>query len=143
MDETFDNEVIDLPKVVNTVTDEERPECHRGDVFFADLFPSLGSEMGGIRPVVIVSNEVNNKFSPTVNVIPITSNKRKKPLPQHVVLEGEDSCLYEVSTVLTEQCRVIDKARLHPPKCGTLSDDVMKRIEHALMIQFGIITPTR
>lgn len=122
--------------------DLERPHCKRGDVFFADLSPVVGSEIGSFRPVVIVSNNMNNKYSPTVNILPMTTQPRKKVLPQQVFLSAEESCVNEDSIVLTEQCRVIDKARLMD-KCGTLSDDVMKRIDEKLMIQFGIIAPTR
>lgn len=109
----------------------------RGDIFYADLSPVVGSEQGGIRPVLIVQNDVGNKFSPTVIAAAITSQKDKTKLPTHIQLHSENCGLAKDSIVLLEQIRTLDKRRLkeHMGRVDILS---MERINHALSISFGL-----
>ena len=104
---------------------------HRGDIFYADLSPVVGSEQGGIRPVLIVQNDVGNRFSPTVIAAAITSQKDKARLPTHIQLHSTDSGLQRDSIVLLEQIRTLDKRRLKE-RMGRLDDDSMVRVNQAL-----------
>ena len=112
---------------------------HRGDIFYADLSPVVGSEQGGIRPVLIVQNDVGNRFSPTVIAAAITSQKDKARLPTHIQLHSTDnrSGLARDSIVLLEQIRTLDKRRLKE-KMGRLDEDAMDRVNQALQISFGL-----
>ena len=110
---------------------------HRGDIYYADLSPVIGSEQGGIRPVLIVQNDVGNRFSPTVIAAAITSQKDKTKLPTHIQVHSSESGLSKESIVLLEQIRTLDKRRLK--ECmGRLDDESMHRIDHALSISFGL-----
>lgn len=109
----------------------------RGDVFFADLSPVVGSEQGGQRPVLIVQNDVGNKYSPTVIVAAITAKISKAKLPTHVEIHKEDVGLLKDSVVLLEQIRTIDKKRLIQ-QLGTLSPDLMEKVDLALLISMGL-----
>ena len=110
----------------------------RGDMFYADLSPVVGSEQGGIRPVVIIQNDIGNKHSPTVIAAAITSQTGKKKLPTHIELAVENSGLKADSVVLAEQIRTIDKSRLKE-KIGHINDDtVMNKINNALGVSFGL-----
>ena len=114
---------------------------HRGDIYYADLSPVVGSEQGGIRPVLIVQNDVGNRFSPTVIAAAITSQKDKAKLPTHIELSCGSSGLSKESIVLLEQIRTLDKRRLK--ECmGRLDPEAMQRIDHALSISIGL-DPTR
>ena len=113
------------------------PEIHRGELYYADLSPVVGSEQGGIRPVLILQNDVGNQHSPTVIAAPITSKTGKARLPTHVSLDKQSSGLCCGSTILLEQLRTIDKSRLKG-KIGILSDSEMKRIDWALGISVGL-----
>lgn len=109
----------------------------RGDVYYADLRPVVGSEQGGIRPVLIVQNDVGNRHSPTVIIAAITSRMNKAKLPTHIEL---NSSLYDMekdSVVLLEQLRTIDKKRLRDKVCH-LEGDVMRQIDRALMISLEL-----
>ncbi len=110
----------------------------RGDVFFADLSPVVGSEQGGQRPVLVVQNDVGNKYSPTVIVSAITAKISKAKLPTHVEIHKEDVGLVKDSVVLLEQVRTIDKKRLIQ-KLGALSPDLMEKVDLALMISMGLL----
>lgn len=110
----------------------------RGDIFYADLSPVIGSEQGGIRPVLIVQNDVGNKFSPTVIAAAITSQSAKANLPTHIRLNASGSGLSKDSVVLLEQIRTIDKKRLKE-KMGFVDEFSMNRINQALSISFGLI----
>ena len=112
-------------------------EINRGDVYFADLSPVIGSEQGGVRPVLVIQNDVGNKFSPTVIVAAITSKIAKSSLPIHVELTREDHDLDRDSVVLLEQIRTLDKARLQD-KIAHLDARVMRRINRALVISLGL-----
>ena len=111
----------------------------RGDIFYADLSPVVGSEQGGIRPVLIVQNNIGNKFSPTVIVAAITSQNSKNNLPTHITLSARGCGLAKDSVVLLEQVRTLDKKRLKE-KIGNLDDFFMSRVDEALTISFGLTT---
>ena len=110
----------------------------RGDMFYADLSPVVGSEQGGIRPVIIIQNDVGNKHSPTVIAAAITSQTGKNKLPTHIEIDSNSSGLKSDSVVLTEQIRTIDKSRLKE-KIGHINDNiVMNKINNALGVSFGL-----
>ncbi len=109
----------------------------RGDIYYADLSPVVGSEQGGVRPVLIVQNDVGNRFSPTVIAAAITSQKDKARLPTHIQLNSVGSGLARDSIVLLEQIRTIDKKRLKE-HMGKLDEFSMKRVNEALQISFGL-----
>lgn len=109
----------------------------RGDIYYADLSPVVGSEQGGIRPVLIVQNDVGNKFSPTVIAAAITSQKYKTNLPTHIKLDANGCGLSKDSIVLLEQVRTIDKKRLKE-RMGNLCETDMNRIDRALSVSFGL-----
>ena len=109
----------------------------RGDIFFADLSPVVGSEQGGVRPVVIVQNDVGNKYSPTIIIAPITSQLHKAKLPTHVGISAEEFGLPKNSVILLEQVRTIDKKRLRE-KIGTFNDILMIKIDEGLKISLGL-----
>lgn len=113
-------------------------QVRRGDVFYADLNPVVGSEQGGARPVLVVQNDVGNRFSPTVIVAAITSQIGKAKLPTHVEVSGTETMLEMDSVVLLEQVRTIDKQRLKD-KVTHLSDEIMKRVDTALSISVGLV----
>jgi len=112
-------------------------EIHRGDIYYADLSPVVGSEQGGTRPVLIVQNDVGNRFSPTVIAAAITSQKDKARLPTHIQLNSMGSGLAKDSIVLLEQIRTIDKKRLKE-HMGRLDDRSMGMINNALQVSFGL-----
>ena len=109
----------------------------RGDIFYADLSPVVGSEQGGIRPVLIVQNDVGNKFSPTVIAAAITSQKYKTDLPTHIKVNADGSGLARDSIVLLEQVRTLDKRRLKE-RMGNLESWDMQRVDRALSVSLGI-----
>ncbi|MEE0930826.1 MAG: type II toxin-antitoxin system PemK/MazF family toxin [Acutalibacteraceae bacterium] len=111
----------------------------RGDIFYADLSPVVGSEQGGVRPVLIVQNDVGNKFSPTVIAAAITSQQSKAKLPTHIQLGAQDCGLMKDSVVLLEQIRTIDKKRLKE-KMGCLDSNAMDMVNRAITISFGLVT---
>lgn len=108
----------------------------RGDVFFADLSPVKGSEQDGIRPVLIVQNDLGNKFSPTVIAVAITT-QIKNDLPTHIPIKKGECNLPKNSTILVEQIRTLDKSRLKY-KVGRLDDETMQKVKEALKISFNI-----
>ena len=109
----------------------------RGEIYYADLSPVVGSEQGGVRPVLIVQNDVGNKYSPTVIAAAITSQQEKSKLPTHIELPGKNSGLTKNSIVLLEQIRTIDKKRLKE-KMGMLDNNEMNKIDTALSVSFGL-----
>lgn len=113
----------------------------RGDIFYADLSPVIGSEQGGIRPVLIVQNDMGNKFSPTVIAAAITSQHSKSQLPTHIKLNMKSCGLSKESIVLLEQIRTLDKIRLKE-KIGCLNQISMNRINQALSVSFGLVNNT-
>ena len=110
----------------------------RGDMFYADLSPVVGSEQGGVRPVLIIQNDLGNKYSPTVIAAAITSQTNKTKLPTHIEIGENTSGLKSNSVVLTEQIRTIDKSRLKE-KIGHIEDEkVINEINNALGVSFGL-----
>nr|WP_207736438.1 type II toxin-antitoxin system PemK/MazF family toxin [Fusibacter ferrireducens] len=109
----------------------------RGDVFFADLSPVRGSEQGGQRPVLIIQNDIGNKYSPTVIIAAITAKIAKAKLPTHVEVQASQVGLLKDSVVLLEQVRTIDKTRLIQ-KLGHLEEGVMVAVDKALVISLGL-----
>lgn len=109
----------------------------RGDVYFADLSPVVGSEQGGTRPVLIIQNDIGNRYSPTVIVSAITSQIDKAKLPTHVELPGRDYGLDRDSVILLEQIRTIDKRRLRE-KVTHLGGPIMEKVNEALVISLGL-----
>ncbi len=108
----------------------------RGDIYYADLSPVVGSEQGGVRPVLIVQNDIGNKYSPTVIAAAITSQTGKARLPTHISVQT-DGGLAKNSVILLEQIRTIDKRRLKE-KMGHLDDRTMKQVNEALYVSFGL-----
>ncbi len=109
----------------------------RGDIFYADLSPVVGSEQGGLRPVLIIQNDVGNKYSPTVIAAAITSRMGKARLPTHIDIHADRVGLSKDSVVLLEQIRTLDKRRLKE-KMGHLDTAVMTRINTAIAVSFGL-----
>ena len=109
----------------------------RGDIFYADLSPVVGSEQGGTRPVLIVQNDTGNKHSPTVIAAAITSQTGKARLPTHISITGHDAGLTKDSVVLLEQVRTIDKRRLRE-HMGHVDEAVMNQVDSAIAVSFGL-----
>ncbi len=109
----------------------------RGDIYFADLSPVVGSEQGGVRPVLIVQNDVGNRYSPTVIAAAITSRQSKANLPTHIPIYAEDCGLQKDSVVLLEQIRTIDKQRLKE-RMGSVDESSMSKVDNAISISFGL-----
>ena len=111
----------------------------RGDIFYADLSPVVGSEQGGVRPVLIIQNDMGNKYSPTVICAAITSRMNKAKLPTHIALAAAKYALPKDSVVLLEQIRTIDKQRLLEKVCH-LDDEILKKVDRALSISLELDT---
>ena len=109
----------------------------RGDIYFADLRPVVGSEQGGIRPVLIIQNDMGNRYSPTVICAAITSRMNKAKLPTHIALDMHKYDLVKDSVILLEQIRTIDKSRLREKVCH-LDDDIIEKIDQALCISLAL-----
>lgn len=109
----------------------------RGDIFYADLSPVVGSEQGGIRPVLIIQNDIGNKYSPTVIAAAITSHINKAKLPTHIEICASEYGVPKDSVILLEQVRTIDRKRLKE-KIGRLDDELMSKVNEALYISFGL-----
>lgn len=108
----------------------------RGELYYADLSPVVGSEQGGVRPILVVQNDVGNKYSPTVIAAAVTSKLNKARLPTHIELCAEDYGLTKDSVILLEQIRTLDKRRLKE-RIGTLDPALMRRVDVALKISLG------
>ncbi len=113
-------------------------DIKRGDIFLADLNPVVGSEQGGSRPVLIVQNDIGNKYSPTVIVAAITAQLEKAKLPTHVLIDSEQFGLARTSVILCEQIRTLDKKRLIQ-KMGTIDDSLLIKVDEALVISVGLL----
>lgn len=110
----------------------------KGDIYYADLSPVIGSEQGGIRPVLVVQNDIGNRYSPTIIIAAITSQINKAKLPTHVEIKGDDYGLPKDSVLLLEQIRTIDKKRLGE-KIGHVKEEIIERVDEALRISLGLI----
>ena len=123
-----------------TLTEIERERfmsVKRGDIYYADLSPVIGSEQGGLRPVLIIQNDIGNRYSPTVIAAAITSRMSKTHLPTHIDIFADKAGLSKDSVVLAEQIRTIDKQRLKE-KIGHLDERLMSQVNEALEISFGL-----
>ena len=112
-------------------------DIKRGELYYADLSPVVGSEQGGVRPVLIVQNDIGNKYSPTVIAAAITSQINKAKLPTHIEVNAQMYGLSKDSVILLEQVRTIDKKRLKE-KIGRLDDELMNKVNEAISISFGL-----
>ncbi|WP_459762218.1 type II toxin-antitoxin system PemK/MazF family toxin [Alkaliphilus crotonatoxidans] len=110
----------------------------RGDIYYADLSPVIGSEQGGVRPVLVIQNDIGNRYSPTVIIAAITSQINKAKLPTHIEVAATDYGLPKDSVILLEQIRTIDKRRLEE-KIGHIDEEMMEKINDGLMISLGLI----
>lgn len=110
----------------------------RGEIYYAELNPVIGSEQGGTRPVLVVQNDIGNQYSPTTIVVAITSQISKGKLPTHVEIRAERSGLEKDSVILTEQIRTIDKRRLKQ-KVAFLDEEILRKVNHALEISLGLV----
>ena len=112
-------------------------EVTRGDIFYADLRPVVGSEQGGIRPVLVLQNDVGNKHSPTIICAAITSKQNKAKLPTHVEISASSYMMVKDSVILLEQLRTIDKTRLKDKVCH-LDNKILLRVENALKVSLQL-----
>lgn len=133
-------------KMWNTITSKtlddlecEKMVIRRGDIFYADLRPVIGSEQGGVRPVLIIQNDTGNRHSPTVIVAAITSRMTKAKLPTHVKINKENCDIVKDSVILLEQLRTIDKKRLKDKVCH-LDNEILKTVDSALLISLELDT---
>ena len=110
----------------------------RGDIFYADLSPVIGSEQGGIRPVLILQNDIGNKYSPTVICAAITSQINKAKLPTHIEINADKYTMVKNSVILLEQIRTIDKKRLRGKICR-IDNDLMAKVNKALVVSLALI----
>lgn len=110
----------------------------RGDIYYADLRPVIGSEQGGIRPVLIIQNDTGNKHSPTVIVAAITSKMNKAKLPTHIEIDSKQYDIVKDSVILLEQLRTIDKKRLKDKVCH-LDGDILQKVNQALLVSLELI----
>jgi mRNA interferase MazF len=124
----------DLRSTIRRVNDLN---VKKGDIFFADLSPVIGSEQGGVRPVLVVQNDVGNKSSPTIIVAAVTSQMNKAKLPTHVALNAIGNGLSKDSVILLEQLRTIDKKRLKE-RIGALDEELIPNVNEALSVSLGI-----
>ena len=111
----------------------------RGELYYADLNPVVGSEQGGVRPILVLQNDIGNKYSPTIIAAATTSKLTKAKLPTHIELTREYSPLPKTSIVLLEQIRTIDKSRIKE-KIGELPPEIMQQIDNALLVSLGFFT---
>ena len=116
---------------------EKDMNIKRGDIYYADLSPVVGSEQGGLRPVLIIQNDVGNKYSPTVIAAAITSRMGKTRLPTHIDIYADKAGLAKDSVILLEQVRTLDKRRLKE-KMGHLDDSMMSEVNNAIAVSFGL-----
>ena len=121
-----------------SLAEDENLAIKRGDVFFADLSPVVGSEQGGTRPVLVIQNDIGNRFSPTVIIAAITAQIQKAKLPTHVEIDAERYDFERDSVILLEQVRTIDKSRL-TDKITHLDEVLMKQVDVALEVSFGLV----
>lgn len=127
----------DIPGTDERERMEKMQQVKRGEIYFADLNPVVGSEQGGLRPVVVIQNDIGNLHSPTVIVAAVTSRHSKHDLPTHIEIASELCGLAKDSVILLEQVRTVDKTRLRS-RMGSVPSDVMGKIDRALRISLGM-----
>lgn len=130
-------EKSDYVSAERDILEQNLNNIRRGEIYYADLSPVVGSEQGGMRPVLIVQNDIGNKYSPTVIAAAITSQLSKAKLPTHIPLDAQCYGLSKNSVVLLEQVRTLDKKRLRE-KMGKLDTDVMTQVDGAIAVSFGL-----
>ena len=132
-----------MPPTTQNQVPQTAPSVRRGDIFYADLSPVVGSEQGGLRPVLIIQNDVGNRYSPTVIAAAITSRMGKTKLPTHIDVYADRVGLSKDSVILLEQIRTLDKRRLRE-KMGHLDEEVMAEVNTAIAVSFGLpaLTPS-
>lgn len=123
--------------LISKLTGGKSVQVKRGDIYYADLSPVVGSEQGGIRPVLIIQNDVGNRYSPTVIAAAVTSRLNKSKLPTHIEIDAVKYGLPKDSVILTEQIRTIDKKRLKE-KIGHVDEELMNNVNDALFVSFGL-----
>ena len=126
-----------MPSTSQNQAPQTTPSVRRGDIFYADLSPVVGSEQGGLRPVLIIQNDVGNRYSPTVIAAAITSRMGKTKLPTHIDIYADRVGLSKDSVILLEQIRTLDKRRLRE-KMGHLDEAVMEEVNNAIAVSFGL-----
>lgn len=126
-----------MPSTTQNQASQTAPSVRRGDIFYADLSPVVGSEQGGLRPVLIIQNDVGNRYSPTVIAAAITSRMGKTKLPTHIDIYADRVGLSKDSVILLEQIRTLDKRRLRE-KMGHLDEAVMEEVNNAIAVSFGL-----
>ena len=126
-----------MPPIIRSQEPQSAPAVRRGDIFYADLSPVVGSEQGGLRPVLIIQNDVGNRYSPTVIAAAITSRMGKTKLPTHIDVYADRVGLSKDSVILLEQIRTLDKRRLRE-KMGHLDEEVMEEVNNAIAVSFGL-----
>ena len=126
-----------MPSTTQNQIPQTAPSVRRGDIFYADLSPVVGSEQGGLRPVLIIQNDVGNRYSPTVIAAAITSRMGKTKLPTHIDIYADRVGLSKDSVILLEQIRTLDKRRLRE-KMGHLDEAVMEEVNNAIAVSFGL-----
>ncbi|MBR6782620.1 MAG: type II toxin-antitoxin system PemK/MazF family toxin [Clostridia bacterium] len=126
-----------MPSTTRNQEPQTAQTVRRGDIFYADLSPVVGSEQGGLRPVLIIQNDVGNRYSPTVIAAAITSRMGKTKLPTHIDVYADRVGLSKDSVILLEQIRTLDKRRLRE-KMGHLDEDVMAEVNNAIAVSFGL-----
>ena len=126
-----------MPPTTQNQAPQTAPSVRRGDIFYADLSPVVGSEQGGLRPVLIIQNDVGNRYSPTVIAAAITSRMGKTKLPTHIDIYADRVGLSKDSVILLEQIRTLDKRRLRE-KMGHLDEAVMEEVNNAIAVSFGL-----
>ena len=127
---------METHRMPQTLYAERDPMIARGDLYSACLDPVVGSEQGGIRPVLVIQNDVGNRYSPTVIVLAVTGQINKTRLPTHVAIEARGNGLMKDSVILAEQIRTLDKRRLRE-RIGTVSPEIMEKVSRALKISLG------
>ena len=130
----------DFPKEKRQSEVAKAMDIKRGELYYADLSPVVGSEQGGVRPVLVVQNDVGNKYSPTVIAAAVTSKMTKARLPTHIEIAGNSYGLARDSVVLLEQIRTLDKRRLKE-RIGALSEQTMRKVDGALLVSLGVGRP--
>lgn len=113
-------------------------EIKRGEIYYADLRPVVGSEQGGVRPVLIIQNDVGNKYSPTIIACAVTSQMTKAKLPTHIEVSGGDFGLAKDSVILLEQIRTLDKRRLKE-RIGSVDEDTLIKVDRAILVSLGFM----
>ena len=126
-----------MPSTTQNQATQTAPSVRRGDIFYADLSPVVGSEQGGLRPVLIIQNDVGTRYSPTVIAAAITSRMGKTKLPTHIDIYADRVGLSKDSVILLEQIRTLDKRRLRE-KMGHLDEAVMEEVNNAIAVSFGL-----